>query len=718
MPLCKLKEHKYWEDKYKEQSEVIIDDRISELPSQAFEGDKDLRFISLPDSVTKICFRAFKDCTALEKIIIPSTVTSIGNNAFENCEKLKAVELAQGLTEIYSGVFINCKSLEYIRIPEGVTRIGSNAFCYCLSLRKVYLPDSLEEIEDFAFSGCKNLRIVEGGASLRKIGDYAFSDCNSLSKFKISSSVEKISDTAFSDSGLRVPDSILVKLRDEYVSGNVVRIPEGVLSIMQGALSETEKLRCNEIILPDSLRNISYNAFFSEPFFIFEQISEAEQRLSRLPQKMNMPLNYFRQETQFDEKMAFMLADTVWKDYVTDEDFEYMLLHQNSRTAQEGACDRLSENCSYHLSNMLELTDNSPNQLEHLAAYAASYPKKIDLSLLKALKKRSSLNKAYNALEILDKYCFTILRECKDEIIDFCLEDFSPYIAERYFRDYSSLNPVISCVRYRDSDKYLPDYLVKCVLAAYMSQLPENIDKLEVYINDKIVVDNYDDLCIVSEADCIAAEFDTESFKRVIDSLPIYDYSFLPPICRYGSADILDRICCQIAETENHCYASPSVWLSVAKKSLALSDNDEASAFLEGIRYAESNGDESDYEFYDEEFDNEDEFYDEEFDEGDGAFVCSPGVYVSYDDGFDEEKYDDEFGDDDEFYDDEFDDESEDDEFDDDEFEDDDGVVVACSSYAYGFCDEGLDEEQLEEAFRVDDYDDEFFYEDDDEYLL
>lgn len=38
MPLCKLKEHKYWEDKYKEQSEVIIDDRISELPSQAFEG--------------------------------------------------------------------------------------------------------------------------------------------------------------------------------------------------------------------------------------------------------------------------------------------------------------------------------------------------------------------------------------------------------------------------------------------------------------------------------------------------------------------------------------------------------------------------------------------------------------------------------------------------------------------------------------------------------
>lgn len=567
----------------------------------------------MPDSVTKICFRAFKDCTALEKIIIPRTVTSIGNNAFENCEKLKAVELAQNLTEICRGVFINCKSLEYIRIPEGVTRIGSNAFCDSLSLRKVYLPDSLEKIENFAFSGCKNLRIVEGGASLIKIGDYAFSGCNSLSKFKISSSVEKISDTAFSDSGFKVPDSILVKLRDEYVSGNVVRIPESVLSIMQGALSETGKLLCNEIILPESLRNISYNAFFSAPFFNFEQISEAEQRLSCLPEKMNMPSNYFRQETQFDAKMAFMLADTVWKNNVTDEDFELMLLHQNSRTAQEGACDRLSENCSRHLCNMLDLTDNSLNELEHMAAYAASYPKKFDLSLLKELKKRSTLNKAYKALEILDKYCFTLLRECKDEITDFCPEHFSPYIAERYFRKYSNLYSVMSCVRYRDSDKYVPDYLVKCVLTAYMSQPPENIDKLEAYINDGIVVTDYNDPCIVSKANLIAAAFDSESFMRVIGSLPIYAYSFLPPICRYGSADIIDKICCQIAEPDNAGFASLSIWLSVAKKSLALSDNDEASAFLEGIGYAESNDDEEDY--YDEFDEDDDEFFDEEDDE-------------------------------------------------------------------------------------------------------
>ena len=33
--------HKYWEDKYKEQSEVIIDDQMPELPFLGFDGDRD-----------------------------------------------------------------------------------------------------------------------------------------------------------------------------------------------------------------------------------------------------------------------------------------------------------------------------------------------------------------------------------------------------------------------------------------------------------------------------------------------------------------------------------------------------------------------------------------------------------------------------------------------------------------------------------------------------
>lgn len=599
MALCKLKEHKIWEEKYKNQAEVIIHNKISEVPSQAFEGDKDLRFISLPDGVTKICFRAFKDCTALEKIVIPGTVTFIGDNAFENCESLKAVELAQGLTKIHCQTFNNCKSLEYIRIPEGVTKICSNAFSDCVSLRKVYLPDSLEEISDYAFSNCKNLQIVEGGRSIRRIGEQAFSNCCNLSKFRISSSVKEIAFTAFENCRSEITDNILIKLEEKYVCNNVVNIPDGVVSITEESLSRNERICWDDVVLPDSVKNISYDAFYSFFDFIFEKSSNAQQRLGCLPQKMNMPADYFRQKTQFDAKMAFMLSDTLWKDYVTDEDFEYMLLYQNSQTAQYGACDRLSEDCSYHLSNMLRLTDNSPRQLEHLAAYAASYPKKIDLSLLKALKKRAALNKAHKALDILDKYCFTILRECKDETTYFCLEHFSPYIAERYFCGNDSLNSLISCVRYRDSDKYVPDYLVKCVLAAYIKQIPENIEELVLYKNHGIELDMNEDFCFVKEADFIASQFDEKSFKRVIDGFPIYDYKAVIPICRYGDAEKVNEICDRIVETKE-IY---SIWQEAAKKALKLCDDEDVQVFLEGVNYSDSC--DEDGEFEDDELEEE-----------------------------------------------------------------------------------------------------------------
>ncbi len=563
-----------WVKKYKGQTEVTVEDKITVVPPYAFGYGEEIKYISLPDSVMRIDIGAFKRCEALEKIILPKSIDSICNRAFEDCLNLKNIEIPHGLTEISNGTFFGCKSLEYIRIPEGVRRIGMNAFCDCKSLRKISFPDSLEEIDDNAFSNCVNLESIEGG-NVRKIGENAFFNCISLSKFKLGSCVDSISDSAFYNSLFKVPNYILVGLNDKYVFDSVVRIPNGILSVTEDSLVRNENEPWNEVILPDSVKNISFNAFYNFYMFVFEKGSRAEHRIKCLPKRMNMPLNYFRQKTAFDARMALMLADTLWKDFVTDEDFEYMLLYQNSRTAQYGACDFLSENCSCHLNNMMKRTDNSPLQLEHLASYAATYLKRIDLSLLETLKKRAERRKAYKALEILDKYCFAFLNDSQDEITDFCLKYFSPYKAERYFCENNNLNPLLNRVRYRKSDKYVPDYILKCVLAAYMEQLPENFDEL-----DECVKFN-----IVNEADIIASEFDSESFMSVIDELPDDDLKLLLPICRYGSADMAVKICDEISKMNiNDC----NFMLDVAKKALELSENDEARTFLEGVRYAEN----------------------------------------------------------------------------------------------------------------------------------
>lgn len=592
-----------WTEKYAGQTEIELEDDTFVIPKSAFEYNYELKFIALPDSISIIYNSAFEKCESLEKIIMPKSIDFIGERVFMDCANLKGIELPEGLTEISTSAFFCCKSLEYIRIPEGVKRIGINAFTDCVSLKKIYLPDSLEIIDDYAFEGCVNLETVEGGESVIVIGDYAFHGCANLSEIKFSSSLDTIYETTFLGSSVKVPGYILDKLNDKYISDTTVCVPDGILTVTAWSLERNDGSSWDKVILPDSVRNISYNAFYSVLNYIFSPDSTAENRISSLPKKMNMPRGYFRQKTAFNTEMAFLLADTVWKDYVTDEDFEYMLLYQNSKTAQYGACDVLSENCNEHLVNMMNITDNSPIQLEHLAAYAATYLNKIDFSNLKTLRLRAKSNKAYKALEILDKYCFDLLNNKDDDITEFCLKYFSPFAAERYFPDDSNVRALLNRVRYYKNGSYVPEYIVKCVLYAYMRQLPDESENMK----------DIEGFQFVSEADKIVSEFDRESFMNVIKDIPLEDTQLLIPVCRYGDADTVNTICDEILNVNSSCR----VWrANIAKTALRLNETDEAKVLQDGINYAEScddNYEEDDFEdnFFEDddfEFDTEEEY--------------------------------------------------------------------------------------------------------------
>lgn len=591
-----------WTEKYAGQTEIELEDNTFVIPKSAFEYNDELKFIALPDSTSIIYKSAFEKCESLEKIIMPKSIDFIGERAFMDCVNLKEIELPEGLMEINDFAFFCCKSLEYIRIPEGVKRIGINAFTHCVSLKKVYLPDSLEIIDHYAFEGCVNLETVEGGETVRVIGDYAFYGCANLSEIGINPSLDTIFETTFWESSVKVPEYILEKLDDKYISDNTVCVPDGILTITDWSLERNYGSSWDEVILPDSVRNISYNAFYCVLNYIFSPDSTAENRISSLPRKMNMPRDYFRQKTAFNAEMAFLLADTVWKDYVTDEDFEYMLLFQNSKTAQHGACDILSDNCNGHLINMMNITDNSPLQLEHLAAYAATYLNKIDFSNLEMLRLRAKRNKAYKALEILDKYCFDLLNNKDDDISVFCLKYFSPFAAERYFPEDSNVRALLNRVRYYKNESYVPEYIVKCVLYAYMRQFPDEDENMK----------EIEDFQFVSEADKIVSEFDRESFMNVIKDIPLEYTHFLIPVCRYGDAETVNTICDEILNGNSSC----SVWrTTIVKLALRLNETDEAKVLLDGINYAEScddNYEEDDFEdniFEDDfEFDTDEEY--------------------------------------------------------------------------------------------------------------
>lgn len=152
--------------------------------------------VSIPDGVKKIC-NAFEDNKYLTSVQIPDSVTKIGDLAFAVCSSLTSVQIPDNVTEIGSLAFSNCISLTRVKIPEGVIKIGENAFDNCTSLTSVQIPGSVTEIGICAFSACASLTNLQIPNGTRKIGDYAFVRCASLTNVQIPASVTEIGKHAF-----------------------------------------------------------------------------------------------------------------------------------------------------------------------------------------------------------------------------------------------------------------------------------------------------------------------------------------------------------------------------------------------------------------------------------------------------------------------------------------------------------------------------------------
>ncbi len=104
---------------------------VTAIGTSAFEGNSDIKSVSIPSGVTKIGQMAFADCTGISSVSLPSTLTSIGIGAFCGCTSLSSVSVPSGVTTIGDDAFADCSSLSSVTIPSSVTSIGANAFGGC-----------------------------------------------------------------------------------------------------------------------------------------------------------------------------------------------------------------------------------------------------------------------------------------------------------------------------------------------------------------------------------------------------------------------------------------------------------------------------------------------------------------------------------------------------------------------------------------------------------
>lgn len=155
----------------------------------------------VPNGVTNIADYAFYGCLQLRNATIPDNVLSIGSAAFETCIYLTNVTIGNGVAIISDYAFIN-SGLTSALIPDSVKSIGDSAFDDCSSLTSVKIGDGVTDIGIWAFYGCSRLSSVIMGSSVSRIGANAFYNCGALTTINIPASTTSIGDSAIAYSGV------------------------------------------------------------------------------------------------------------------------------------------------------------------------------------------------------------------------------------------------------------------------------------------------------------------------------------------------------------------------------------------------------------------------------------------------------------------------------------------------------------------------------------
>ena len=260
----------------------------------------------IPQDIETMGEFAFSHCRNLQRIVVPEGVSCIADGAFEYCSSLKEVVLPTTLEIIGGASFGYCTSLESITIPKGVCNMKGDIFCGCISLQKISVDSANETFDsrnncnavidteqNKLVAGCKGTVVVDG---IKSIGSRAFYK-SGITSVHIPSSVENIESAAFKDCeycmSITVEESnktyksagsnsVVEKATNELVlactttkilpevkvvgayaymnTPSLVILPEGIISIKEGAFSECKTLQ--SIILPASLKRIEEHAFY------------------------------------------------------------------------------------------------------------------------------------------------------------------------------------------------------------------------------------------------------------------------------------------------------------------------------------------------------------------------------------------------------------------------------------------------------------------------
>ena len=217
-----------------------IPDSVNSMGTYVFSGDNKIKNVYLPKGRINITEGVFYNCNSLESITFPDTVEAIREYAFGNCSALKEVKLSPKLNYIYSYAFSGCASLEKLHLPDSTKQVQRNAFENCEALTDIILGAGIKNIPSQAFQGCSSLESFILPYQVETIGDDAFKNCTKLRKITIPKATTSISDSAFSYPDKMTIYGVAGSYAEQYAKENDIAFVAQQIATEKITLTETE----------------------------------------------------------------------------------------------------------------------------------------------------------------------------------------------------------------------------------------------------------------------------------------------------------------------------------------------------------------------------------------------------------------------------------------------------------------------------------------------
>ena len=320
-------------------SAITVPETIDGYPvvaigESAFEGNKYLRTMLIPDCITSIGRRAFAN-TNLQSLVLPGKLEYLGYEILDGNtdvleitipktvketewnyltegpfgkSNIKRAVIENGMTSVSNYMFMGATALESVELPETITKIGSHTFEET-ALTEIKLPEILIEIGEKAFAKTKleelklpsrvevlGSEILSGNTGVEDIviparvketkwnylteGPFGKS---SIKRAVIENGMTTVSNYMFMGAtaleSVELPETI-TKIGSHTFEGTAlteIKLPETLTEIRSYAFTESE---LEKIIIPDSVTSMDTYIFSKCKKLISVQIPNSRENIN------------------------------------------------------------------------------------------------------------------------------------------------------------------------------------------------------------------------------------------------------------------------------------------------------------------------------------------------------------------------------------------------------------------------------------------------------